>query len=362
MDEPASAGAGLTPVQQLREELSPYGKPSTAMAVWQLIETCVPYAALWVALVYLIHHRYPLWVLIGPLVLAAAFYVRLFILFHDCTHKSFVASPVATKCLGYFTGILTFTPYEAWARHHILHHATYADLDHRGVGDVWTLTLKEYQAASRRERLLYRFYRTPVFLFVIAPLLLFLIGMRFPSRADLAAERFSVRVTNLVVLLIVLVLSHIIGWRTFLAIQLPVMAMASSAGVWLFYVQHQFAGVYWTRHVDWDPMTAALHGSSYYRLPAVLQWFSGSIGLHFLHHIMPRIPNYNLQACYDANPKLHVVKPLTLRSSLHSAHLNLWDEAQRQLVSFRSLRLPHPLTIPAAPHETDAHVTPPFWW
>ena len=368
MDKQAPIVSGQVSLQQLREALSLYGIPNTATAVWQLITTCVPYAALWVVLVNLIHHGCPFWMVIGPLLLAAAFYVRIFILFHDCTHKSFVASPRAAYYLGHFTGILTFTPYEAWARHHILHHATYADLDHRGVGDVWTLTLQEYLAASRRERLLYRLYRNPVFLFGIAPLLLFLLGMRFPSHADKGAERFSVRVTNLAVLLIILVAWLTIGLRTFLLIQLPIMAIASSIGVWLFYVQHQFEGVYWTRHADWDPMQAALHGSSYYRLPAVLQWVTGSIGLHFLHHIMPRIPNYNLQACYDATPQLHTVKPLTLRTSLHSVRMNLWDESHRQMVSFRSLR-PTKRTqmnnraATQSLSSADGHsVTPPFWW
>ena len=360
METHASANANLTSLQRLREELSPYGKPDTATAVWQMLETCGPYAALWALLVYLIHHAYPWWVCLGPLVLASAFYVRIFILFHDCTHKSLLASPRAIQILGYLTGILTYTPYTAWARHHILHHATYADLDHRGTGDVWTLTVQEYRAASRRVRLLYRVYRHPLFLFIIAPPLLFLLSMRFPTPADQAPERFSIRLTNLALFLIVLLASLTIGIRTFLLIQLPILALAASTGVWLFYVQHQFEGVYWTRHIDWDPMAAALHGSSYYRLPALLQWFSGSIGLHFIHHIMPRIPNYRLQACYDAIPQLQTVQPLTLRTSLHSVRMNLWDEEHRKMVSFQALKEPLPHT-PAAPKD-GAELTPLFWW
>ena len=353
---------------QLREEIASFGAPDHAASVWQVINSCVPYAALWALLVVLINHRYPLWTLPGPMLLASAFYVRIFILFHDCAHKSFVSTPRASQLLGYLTGILTFTPYETWARHHILHHATYADLDHRGVGDVWTLTVKEYLAASRRERLLYRIYRHPVILFAIGPLYLFLIAMRYPSRADKRVEQLSVLVTNLALLAIVLVATLTIGLRTYLLIQLPILAIAASAGVWLFYVQHQFEGVYWTRHIDWDPMQAALHGSSYYQLPALLQWFTGSIGLHFIHHIMPRIPNYNLQPCYDATPKLQSVKPMTLRTSLHSVRMNLWDEEHRQMVSFRSLRAPQragtgrdTFTTPALP-ANGSGVTPPFWW
>lgn len=367
MDEQAPVATGQVTLQRLREEISPFGRPSTATSVWQLLSTCVPYAALWTLLVYLVHHRCPLWTLPVPLLLAAAFYVRIFILFHDCAHKSFMASPRAAQLLGYLTGILTFTPYEAWARHHILHHATYADLDHRGVGDVWTLTVQEYLTASPREQFLYRMYRHPFILFGIGPLYLFLISMRFPSHADRTAERFSVRVTNLALLLLALVACLTIGLQTFLLIQLPILAIAASAGVWLFYVQHQFEGVYWTRHIDWEPMKAALHGSSYYRLPAVLQWFTGSIGLHFIHHIMPRIPNYRLQACYDATPQLHTVKPMTLRASLRSVHLNLWDEEHRQMVSFASLQAPQRARAgylsATQPLSTNGHsVTPPFWW
>lgn len=363
----AAAESGQLTLQLLRQELSPYGVPNEAKAVGQMADTCGPYFALWALMVYLLHHGYPYWTLLVPLVLAAALYVRIFILFHDCAHKSLVASPRTARILGYVTGILTFTPYDAWARHHILHHATYADLDHRGVGDVWTLTVKEYLAASRRERFFYRFYRHPVVLFGIGPLVLFLLVMRFPSKADRVVERFSVRVTNLAIVALILAATLTIGLRTFLLIQLPIMALAASAGVWLFYVQHQFEGVYWTRHAEWEPMKAALHGSSYYRLPAVLQWITGSIGLHYIHHILPRIPNYHLQPCYDANPKLHVVTPITLPGSLRFTRLNLWDEERRQLVSFRSIRKPHgaaanpPFTTSALP-ANGTGVTPRFWW
>jgi omega-6 fatty acid desaturase (delta-12 desaturase) len=191
--------------------------------------------------------------------------------------------------------------------------------------------------------------------------------MRFPSHADRPAERFSVRLTNLAIVLGILVAILTIGMRTFLIIQLPITAMAASAGVWLFYVQHQFEGVYWTRHADWEPMRAALAGSSYYRLPALLRWFTGNIGLHFIHHIMPRIPNYKLQPCYDAIAGLQTVKPISLRASLRFVRLNLWDEGRRQLVSFRSLLSTKYAGTThtrggTALAPSGKSVTPPFWW
>ena len=318
-----------------------YGKPDLRKATWQLLDTLVPYLALWVLMIRVVQQGFSYWITLALAVVAGAFLVRVFILFHDCCHGSFFASRRANRILGYVSGILAFTPYEDWRRTHAGHHATAGDLDRRGIGDVWTLTVDEYLAAPRLKQLAYRFFRHPVVTFGLGPAVMFLIVQRFPQKGARRQERFGVILTDLAILAIIAVASLTIGLRTYLLIQLPIVLVAASTGVWLFYVQHQFAGVYWARHKDWDPVRAALEGSSYYRLPKLLRWFTGNIGLHHIHHARPRIPNYNLQQCYDDIPALQAIQPLTLRKSFRSLWMNLWDEAQQELVSFRSTKI-HP--------------------
>jgi omega-6 fatty acid desaturase (delta-12 desaturase) len=276
---------------------------------------------------------------LAPLmVLSSLFLVRIFILFHDCTHGSFFASQRANAVFGYLCGFLVFTPYTYWRHNHLVHHGSYADLDHRGVGDIWTLTVEEYRAASRGVRLAYRFYRHPLVFLGIGPGYSFLITQRYLHQWEGKNERFSAAVTNLAIVAIAGAATLTFGFKAYLLIQLPIILIAGAIGVWLFYVQHQFEGVYWSRHDRWDPVKAALQGSSYYQLPEVLQWFTGNIGLHHAHHLLPRIPNYRLQASHDASSVLRSVRPLTIRRSLKSLFLNLWDERQGKLVGFKSLR------------------------
>jgi omega-6 fatty acid desaturase (delta-12 desaturase) len=266
-------------------------------------------------------------------------FVRIFIFFHDCGHGSFFASRQTNKILGYITGILTFTPYEDWRHAHAVHHATAADLDRRGVGDLWTMTVEEYLASSNRKRLAYRIYRNPFIMFGLGPTVVFLITQRLPHKGAGRRERQSVWITNGAILAI-LVLAHLtIGLRTYLLIQIPIILIAGAAGIWLFYVQHQYEGVYWARHEEWDPVKAALRGSSYYKLPKVLQWFTGNIGLHHIHHLRPRVPNYHLQQCYDELSVMQTVDALTLRRSINSLWLKLWDEDHQKMISFRTLKL-----------------------
>src|SRR6185436_7288829 len=203
---------------------------------------------------------------------------------------------------GFIAGMLTFTPYYHWRWEHSLHHASAGDLDRRGTGDVWTMTVQEYLESSRWKRFAYGLSRNPVVLFIIAPLFLFLIRQRFASARANRRERQSVHLMNLILLVMVAGLSALFGFRAYLGIQLAVVGLAGSAGVWLFYVQHQFEGVYWERRDDWYYASAALQGSSFYKLPRILQWFSGNIGCHHIHHLSPRIPNYNLEKCHNANP------------------------------------------------------------
>lgn len=319
-----------------KEIVAEYQKPSLWRAIWQVTNTFVPYAVLW----YLMFLSFEIswWLTIPLSVLAGAFLVRIFIIFHDCGHGSFFKSERANKILGYISGVLTFTPYYHWRWEHSIHHASAGDLDRRGTGDVWTMTVQEYLESSRWKRFAYRLARNPVILFAIAPLYLFIIRQRFPSAKANKRERHSVYWMNLGILVMALILSSIFGWKAYLLVQLVVLAVAGSAGVWLFYVQHQFEGVYWEHQEEWDYTAAALKGSSFYKLPKVFQWFSGNIGYHHLHHLSSRIPNYNLERCHLAHPLFQTVQPVTLISSLKSISFRLWDEQQRKLVGFSHLK------------------------
>jgi acyl-lipid omega-6 desaturase (Delta-12 desaturase) len=319
-----------------KEIVARYQKPALWRSVWQIVNTVVPYAALW----YLMYLSLAVsWWLVLPLaILAGGFMVRLFIIFHDCGHGSFFRSRKANDVFGIISGMLTLTPYYHWRWEHALHHSTSGDLDRRGTGDIWTLTVQEYLESSRGKRFAYRLARNPVVLFVLAPLFLFLVKHRFPKAEAGRRERYSVYWTNLAVLGMVAALGWAFGFKAYLLIQLTVMMVAGSVGLWLFYVQHQFEGVYWERRNEWDYTAAALKGSSFYKLPRVLQWFSGNIGFHHLHHLSPRIPNYHLEKCHEADPVFQSVPPVTLFASFKSLSFRLWDEQRRRLVGYGHLR------------------------
>ena len=309
-----------------------YEQPGLRHSLWQLINTLIPYGALWYLMYLSLGVSY--WLTGAVAVLAAGFQVRVFIIFHDCGHGSFFKSKRANHILGLITGVLCFTPYYHWRWEHALHHASAGDLDRRGTGDVWTLTVKEYLEASRGKRFAYRLARNPFILFVLAPVFLFLIKQRFPAKKAGRRERASVYGTNLAVLAMGAGFSCLFGFKTYLVLQLGILLVAGVAGVWLFYVQHQFEGVYWERREEWDYFTAALKGSSFYKLPKILQWFSGNIGFHHIHHLSPRIPNYNLEQCHRAEPLFQTVKPVTLFASFKALTFRLWDEQRRKLVGF----------------------------
>lgn len=319
-----------------RTVVAPFQKPDLQRSSWQIANSVGSYILVWLAM-YMVRSQ-SVWFTLVLAVLAAGFQIRIFILFHDCGHGSFFASKRANDILGFITGVLTFTPYQHWRWEHAKHHATSGDLNKRGIGDVWTMTVQEYLEATRWKRFSYRLVRNPFVLLLIVPLLLFLFKQRFPSPKAGKRERRSVHWTNLGILLMVTILSWIFGIQRYALIQITLSAVAGAAGVWLFYVQHQFEGVNWERSDEWDFANAALIGSSFYRLPKILQWFSGNIGFHHIHHLSARIPNYNLEACHRADSRFKRAKQLTLCSSLRSLNLNLWDEKKRQLVSFRHLR------------------------
>jgi len=319
-----------------KEIVTRYQEPSIGRATWQLVNTLVPYVGLWYVMYLCLSIS---WWLIPPLaIVAGGLLVRIFIIFHDCGHGSYFKSRTANDILGFITGLMCFTSYHHWRWEHALHHATSGDLDRRGTGDVWTMTVQEYLESSRWKRFSYQLARNPIVLFVIAPLFLFLVWERFPNRKANARERHSVIWMNVAIAALAACLIYIYGIKAYLFIQLTVIAVGSSAGIWLFYVQHQFDGVYWERREDWDYATAALEGSSFYKLPKILQWFSGNIGFHHIHHLSPRIPNYNLQRCHEAEQMFQTVKPLTLLGSLKSMTLRLWDEQHGKMVGYRRVR------------------------
>jgi acyl-lipid omega-6 desaturase (Delta-12 desaturase) len=311
-----------------------YASSDLRRSLWQVVNTLVPFFALWYLMIRTVEISY--WLTLLLAIPTAGFMVRTFIIFHDCGHGSFFKSKKANDALGIITGLLNFTPYYRWRHEHAIHHATAGDLDRRGIGDVYTMTVKEYLEAPWWKQFGYRVMRNPLALFLIGPLIVFVIVERIPP-AKGKREIASVWWTNLALVVLVGALIWLIGWKTYLLVQLPVLMLATSVGVWLFYVQHNFDPTYWEHQDQWEFAKAGLDGSSFYKLPAVLQWFTGNIGFHHIHHLSPKIPNYKLPECHKENPIFHV-KPMTLLFSFKSLRLRLWDEENRQMVGWNFLK------------------------
>jgi len=270
---------------------------------------------------------------------AAGFIIRTFIIMHDCSHGSFLPWPKVNDAVGFVTGVLTLTPYSQWRREHALHHASSGDLDRRGNGDVTTMTVREYLALGRWSRFRYRLFRNPAVLLGLGPLhMIVLQRFRSRSKATGSMQLWNVWMTNIAIAGLIATLILAAGAQSLLIIYLPAYYLATMAGVWLFYVQHQFEDAYWESHENWDYATAAVQGSSHLRLPRVLQWFTGSIGLHHVHHLGPRIPNYRLQRAHDENPIFHGAPVMTIRQGVRALGLTLYDEQKRQLIRFKDLR------------------------
>jgi acyl-lipid omega-6 desaturase (Delta-12 desaturase) len=320
-----------------RAIIAPYQQPEMRRSLWQIANTVLPYLALWALMAWTSHFAY--WLTLILAVPAAGFMMRTFIIFHDCGHGSFFNDKRLNTWVGRVTGVLTFTAFYYWTHDHAIHHATAGDLDRRGVGDVETLTVKEYLALPGYRRLAYRMMRNPFFMLVIGAPLVFLVFHRLWAPGSAQRERSSVIWTDISLAAVFAVLVWALGFKTVVMVHLPILWLGTAGGVWLFYVQHQFEGVYWRRHSEWDYLDSALQGASYYKLPKILQWFSGNIGFHHLHHLSPRIPNYRLEACQKENPVFQAVQPLTLLTSLRSLRLRLYDEERRRLIGFRELKL-----------------------
>ena len=317
------------------EIVSRYNTPDPLKSWWQVVNSVGPYIILWVLMIKSLTISYWLTLLLS--VIAAGFLVRIFIIFHDCGHGSFFKSKRLSTILGVATGLLVFTPYKKWSSEHLIHHQTVGNLDKRGIGDVNTLTVEEYLKLSGFQRLAYRIYRNPFILFVVAPLLVFVVFQRFTNKRQQVKEKVYVHLSTLAMAAWVIGLMLLIGWKSFLLIQIPVLYIATAHGMWLFYVQHQFRHVVWTKSDKWDYKTVATEGSSMFKLPAILNWFTGNIGFHHVHHLGPTIPNYNLKKCHNENELFRDIKPITFFTAFESLRLRLWDEKRQMLISFSEI-------------------------
>lgn len=315
--------------------VAPYEKSHAGRGSWQLVSTLLAYVATWVVMWWMLSLFW--WLALPLVMLAGLLMTRMFVLFHDCCHGSLLPSDRANRIIGYFLGVLVFTPYRHWRWEHSVHHAHAGNLDRRGVGDVWTMTVEEYQACSWCTRLRYRMLRNPFLLFLVFPVLLFVFRERFPSHDASSATRRALWLTNFGIAVMMAAGFWLLGWPS-LVLLVASMAVASSFGVWLFYVQHQYEGVYWERHHHWEYTSAALLGSSFYKLPVILQWFAGNIGYHHVHHLSSKIPNYYLKRCHESHELFEKSKVLTLWSSFSSMKFRLWDESNRELVGYGRAR------------------------
>lgn len=318
-----------------KNDLEAFQSPSLKKSSWQLVNTIVPFVMLWGGAYF--SYSISIWLTLLLTVPAAGFLVRTFIIFHDCGHHSFFKNPRANNIVGVLTGLLTFFPYHQWKYEHSVHHAGNGNLNRRGLGDITTLTVDEYIKLPLVRRLLYRMYRNPIVMFGLGPIFLVLIKYRFNRKGAGRRERMNTHLTTVILLGMVTLGCYLMGWERFLLVEGPILYLAGMAGIWLFYVQHQFEDSYFEKADEWDYVTAALRGSSYYRLPKVLQWMTGNIGFHHIHHLGPRVPNYNLQRTYDKIAYLQEVSTVDLLSSLRSLRFRLWDEDNKKFIGFKGM-------------------------
>ncbi len=330
---PTSQHASANPIAELKKHMKPYEKTDSKASVRQLLNTLIPLILLWVGGYLLLSISF--WLALPLLIVAAGFVIRTFIIFHDCTHGSFFNNKKANDIVGTITGVITLMPYRKWRYSHTRHHATSSNLDKRGEGDMWLLTVEEYAEASFWKRLAYRLYRNPLVMFGLGPILVFLIQSRFNRRGAKKQERYNTYLTNLLIVALYAALIWAIGWQAFVLVQGPIMFVSGLLGIWLFYVQHQFEDSYFEHEEEWSYVQAAVEGSSYYKLPKPLQWVTGNIGFHHVHHLSPKIPNYNLEKAHDSSVPLQKATTITLRTSLESLKFRLWDENTKTFTGYR---------------------------
>jgi omega-6 fatty acid desaturase (delta-12 desaturase) len=335
-DGPAVRNQTYPPPSYWRETLAPYSRPNLRKSLLDIATSIVPYLALTAAM-YAVR-GVSAWLVLALAIPASGFLVRTFIVFHDCTHGSFLPSRKWNARVGMLAGLLVYSPFHSWRYEHAVHHATAGDLDSRGTGDVETLTVAEYLGRSRGRRLEYRLFRNPLIMLGVGPIWALMIEPRMVPKW--ARKRFArhILATDVVLFVVIGALVALFGWQAVLLVQLPTAMLAGATGIWLFYVQHQFEDVYWENKGEWNYAAAALEGSSYLKLPKVLQFFSGNIGLHHVHHLSARIPNYNLQAAHDENPVFHQVPVLTGWEGVKALRLKLYDEDSNRLIGWNELR------------------------
>ena len=322
-----------------------YNHPELRKSIWQIFNSVVPYIFMWYLMYRSLNYSYVITLLLS--VVASGFLIRIFIIFHDCGHGAFFSSRKANEAVGMIMGIIAFTPYYKWHQQHKIHHATAGNLDKRGIGDVWTMTVDEYRNSSRWTRFFYRSFRNPFILFSIGPLVVILIQNRTSQKNMTKHDKLNVYLTNTLILAMAFGISMLIGFKAYLLIQIPIIIVAHIAGLWLFYIQHQFDETSWERDPLWDYKTAAIKNCSYLKLPTVLQWFTGNIGFHHVHHLSPRIPNYNLERCHFENEIFREIKPVYLLETFRALRLSLWDESTHTMISFRRLFSPHKSAKPS---------------
>lgn len=323
-------------ISNLKKNVAPYEKTDTKLSIRQLFNTLAPLLVLWYAAYLSMSVSY--WITIPITIVASGFLVRTFILFHDCCHGSFFNNHRANDILGTILGVLTLVPYQQWKQSHNIHHATSSNLDKRGVGDIWILTVDEYISSSLFRRMAYRIYRNPIIMFGLGPIFVFLFQYRFNRKEARRKERINTYLTNVLIISLYTLLIWAIGWQAFIMIQGPIFFVSGLLGIWLFYVQHQFEDSYFENQDEWSYVKAAVEGSSYYKLPKLLQWITGNIGFHHVHHLSPKVPNYHLEKAHNATPPLQKATTITISTSLKSLRFRLWDEQNKTFIGFKELK------------------------
>lgn len=318
--------------KKLHNSVKPYAFANNRRSTIQIINTILPLIMTWVLAYWSMSISY--WLTVGLSILAAGLLVRTFIIFHDCTHGSFYHNKKKNDILGTITGVLTSFPYEKWKREHAIHHASSSNLDKRGVGDIWVMTVEEYSNASTWERFTYRFYRNPFVMFCLGPLYLILISNRFNQKNVKKKERINTYIVNVLFFSFFAVIIVTQGWLAFLLVHCISLYVAAMLGIWLFYIQHTFEDSYFEEESEWNYVKAAVDGSSYYQLPKFLQWLTGNIGYHHVHHLAPRVPNYNLEAAHETTPPLQYATTITLKTSLDSLKYRLYDPEKKSFITF----------------------------
>lgn len=322
--------------KSLRKQIAPFEQSTTKQSIWQIINTLGPFIILWYLAYISLSVSY--WLALIPAVFAAGFLTRIFIIFHDCTHHSFFKDRRANRIVGTIMGVLTLFPFDQWGHEHSVHHATSGNLDKRGTGDIWTLTVDEYLAAPFKLRFAYRFYRNPLVMFGLGPIYVFLLKNRFNRKGARKKEKNNTYLTNVLIVVFAALLCLAVGWQSFLLVQGSIFMISGSIGIWLFYVQHTFEDSYFEENEEWEYVLAAVEGSSFYKLPKLMQFLTGNIGYHHVHHLSPRVPNYKLEMAHNNTQPLENVPTITLATSLSSLRFRLWDEESKNFVSFKDIK------------------------